>query len=622
MKSNRLITLALAATLCSAGFTSCGDDYDDTAIKGQIEDLDQRVSTLEEKVKTEIAGIQAAISTLQGNDYVKAVKEVEGGYEITFSKGTVATIKNGKDGVKGDTPVLTAAKAEDDMFYWKVNGEWLMDGGQKVPASRTPEFTAATDVDGKAYWQIDGEWLLNEGQKVQATADAEPVKFDAEVSEDKSTITFTFGAEKYTVNVAKGQLEIADENEGRIIIGEATIYTVALPDGWTAEDLDVVRADVESAEATGLAITRAGSPAWTVVAEKTAEKGAKITVTGADITAGSVAELTVTFVKADGERLVGSTFLTAWVKDATPKDIAVSVGGEVATAIEGYPATHTVYTNITVSGSVAMNADDWAALKDYEALSALVISNTAASAVMPANAFENHPALASVDLTSSMFAAIPASAFAGCEKLTSFTGVAAITSIGTSAFEGCAALATVNTVNGVTTIGENAFKDCEVMASVTFGTLTAIGANAFNGCAALDAMPSLDNSITELPEGVFAGCAAINSATLANITAIGANAFANTGITTVTFPADVETIGENAFDGCAITAVTFSVAITSFTGFDEAAFAGITGATPTLDFASGQQNVDTVYSGTEWKGLLWTTVNVNGGEQTAPAPLG
>lgn len=596
MKSNRLITLALAATLCSAGFTSCGDDYDDTVIKGQIEDLDQRVSTLEEKVKTEIAGIQAAISTLQGNDYVKAVKEVEGGYEITFSKGTVATIKNGKDGVKGDTPVLTAAKAEDDMFYWKVNGEWLMDGGQKVPASRTPEFTAATDIDGKAYWQIDGEWLLNEGQKVQATADAEPVKFDAEVSEDESTITFTFGTEKYTVNVAKGQLEIADENEGRIIIGEAAIYTVALPDGWTAEDLDVVRADVESAEATGLDITRSGSSAWEVVAEKTAEKGAKITVTGTDITEGSVAELTVTFVKADGERLVGSTFLTAWVKDASVQTITLDGTNNVTTTINGYAEAHKIYTAITVDGSTAMTSEDWEALKAYPYLENLVISNTTVSA-------------------------IPADAFAGCENLTSFTGTANITSIEDNAFSGCSSLSTVGTVSGVATIGENAFKDCEAMTSVTFGTLTAIGANAFNGCAALDAMPSLDNSITELPEGVFAGCAAINSATLANITAIGANAFANTGITTVTFPEIVTAIGANAFEGCAITAVEFEQVISDFDGFNEAAFAGITSATPTLSFTSGQQE-GTVFTGSNWKGLVWGTVTINGVEQTAPAPLG
>lgn len=621
MNSNRLITLALAATLCSAGFTSCSDDYDDSAIKGQIEDLDKRVSTLEEKVKTDIAGIQAAIATLQGNDYVKAVKEIEGGYEITFSKGTKATIKDGKDGKDGATPVLTAAKDADGKFYWKVDGKWLLDGTDKVSASRTPEFTAETDpTDDKTYWKIDGEWLMNGDQKVQATADAEPVKFDAKVSDDKSTITFTFDngdetVSEYVVNVAKGELTIAGEDE--FIVGEAATYTVALPEGWEATNLDIVRADVASTGATGVAITRAGTPAWTVTAAKAGESGATITVTGTDIPAGEVAELTVTFVKADGERLVGSKFLTAWVKSASPATVTISSGGEVATAIAGYSDVHALYTAITVSGSTAMNNDDWAALKAYAPLETLTIDNTATSAVMPANAFENHPALKTVTLTSSTFAAIPASAFAGCAELTTFTGIADIEEIGESAFEGCAKLATVNTVTGVTTLGANAFKGCASMTALpTFGTITEIPEGAFAGSGLSSTIALAD--ATTIGKDAFNGCASMTGATLTAATSIGESAFADTGLTAVTFPKEVTTIGANAFDGSPVEEVTFSVVISDFTGFDETAFAGITGETKTLNFAENQENVDTVYSNTEWKGVTWTQVTVNSEEQTVP----
>lgn len=620
MKSNRFIAVALAATLCTAGFTSCGDDYDDSAIKGQIESLDQRVKTLEEKVKTDIAAVQAAIATLQGNDYVKAVKEVEGGYEITFSKGTVAIIKNGKDGVngvKGETPVLTAAKDTDGdgMFYWKVNGEWLMDGDNKVPASRTPKFTAAEDTDNKTYWKIDGEWLTDEaGNKVQATADAEPVKFNATVSDDKSSITFTFEdgddtTSEYTVNIAKGELVITDANDGMLIIGEAATYTVALPEGWMAADLDVVRADVASTGATGVAITRTTTPSWAVTAAKSGAEGATITLTGSNLEAGNVAELTVTFVKTNGERLTGSTFVTAWEKDESEKAINITAVGEVATELtETAPAAHKVYTNINVGGSaVLMNDADWAALKAYPYLETLTISNSTASAVMPANAFENHPALTTVVLTGSTFTAIPASAFAGCTALATFTGVAGITEIGANAFDGCTALTTMNTVTGVTKVGAEAFNGCAQLTGVTFGTLETLGANAFNGCAAWTTVPTLASTLVELSEGVFAGCG-FTTVTLANVTTIGKDAFKGcASLVTINFTA-ATAIKEGAFANTGLKDITFGAVLTAV---GEGAFEGVTTGSCDVALKTGSAGDPAGIPANTWLGETWQSVTIS-----------
>ncbi|MCD8183657.1 MAG: PL29 family lyase N-terminal domain-containing protein [Bacteroides sp.] len=486
MKSNKFIAVALAATLCTAGFTSCGDDYDDTVLKGQIENLDKRVSTLEDQMKSDIAAIQAAIATVEGRDYVKAVKEVAGGYEITFGNGTVATIKNGKDGLNGadgkdgvdgkdglngtdgkdgadgkdgidgangkdgvngkdgidgtngkdgvngkdgidgtngkdgvngkdgkdgaDGKSVTV-KEEGGVFYWYIGDEPLLDdNNQKIPATRTPEFTAELDeVSGKVCWKVDGNWLTDAaGNHIQATGDkgeqgiqgeqgiAGPL--NASVSADGLSITFIFSEVEYKVNVAQGALEIIGSD--KFIVGEATEYTVALPGTWKAEDLDVVRADVACTGAAGVAITRADA-AWEVKAVKEGADGAKITLTGSNIKAGMVAELTVAFVKkASGEKLVGSTFLTAWERDANAKTLEMTNDdGDVAAAIEGYAAECKIYTNINITGSsVAMGTGDWAALAGYEPLRTLTISNSTAGAEMPEGAFKN-TALESVDLT-------------------------------------------------------------------------------------------------------------------------------------------------------------------------------------------------------------------------------
>lgn len=570
MKTSNIIAVALAATLYTAGLTSCGDDYDDTSIKDQISALDKRVTTLEDKVKTDIAGIQAAIATINGNDFVKSVKEVEGGYEITFSKGTVAVIKNGTNGA---TPVLTAAKDADGYYYWQVNGSWLMDGTSKVPASRTPEIKAVADEDGKNYWQIDGEWLLDaSGNKVLVTADAEPVKFDAVVDAEAGTITFKFKQEDgttkdYVVNLPKSDLVIVEAGTpGVIFVDEVNVYTVAIPAGW--EDA-VVRADVASDDANGTSITRTGS--WTSFkVDKTTSAGnATIKATPAGYAGGEIAELTVTMTNGK-EKLVGSIFVK--MAEKVSHDFSTGSAGDIAAALTNVE-TPVYYDEITVSGSTSMNDADWAALKSYPYATSLTISNTSITEV-PANALE------------------------GNTVLTTFAGNASMTEIGANAFAVCTALSAVNTVGGVTTLGANAFE----------GT-------------ALTAMPTFAAGMVTVPASAFKNCASLSTVTWTNIASVGASAFEGTALTTVTFAKDMTAIGANAFSGCPLTAVEFSVTVTEANLEDIAdnAFAGVVDNTPkrgvqptnaTLTFANGQTGVEAAAGPTAWKGYTWASITI------------
>ena len=145
--------LLLTLTICC--FTACHDD-----IWNAIDDLDGRVTKLEELCKemnTNISSLQTIVDVLQSNDYITGVVEItkDGkvvGYTITFGKHDPITIYHGQDGKDGQngadgkdgqdgsssTPVIGVAKDTDGVYYWTLNGEWLLDdNGNKLPVSGT-----------------------------------------------------------------------------------------------------------------------------------------------------------------------------------------------------------------------------------------------------------------------------------------------------------------------------------------------------------------------------------------------------------------------------------------------------------------------------------------------------
>ena len=133
--------LAAAAVLLLAGCSK----YDELA--GRVDDLDRRVTTLEDlcrQMNENIQGLQGLVAALEQNDFVTGVTPVvrDGstvGYTITFSKSEPVTIYHGEKGDKGDdgyTPVVGVKQDSDGNYYWTVDGDWLTDAaGRKIQAS-------------------------------------------------------------------------------------------------------------------------------------------------------------------------------------------------------------------------------------------------------------------------------------------------------------------------------------------------------------------------------------------------------------------------------------------------------------------------------------------------------
>ena len=161
----KLHLLLLSVTLCV--FSACHNDIWDA-----IDGLDSRVTKLEELCKemnTNITSLQTIVSVLQSNDFITGIVEIKKngeviGYTITFGKHDPITIyhgqdgkdgadgKDGQDGQNGSTnaPVIGVTQDTDGVYYWTLNGEWLLDdNGNKLPVSGKDGQNGANGSNGQ-----------------------------------------------------------------------------------------------------------------------------------------------------------------------------------------------------------------------------------------------------------------------------------------------------------------------------------------------------------------------------------------------------------------------------------------------------------------------------------------
>ena len=147
--------LRLALSVAAALTAMVGCSYDDEALWNEVEQIKDRVTTLEEaviKTNEDIVALQTIVEALQNNVYVVSVNATADGYVIEFSDGTTATINNGKDGANGqngtNAPVISVKQAEDGNYYWTMDGEWLLVDGERVRANGIDGVNGANGTNG------------------------------------------------------------------------------------------------------------------------------------------------------------------------------------------------------------------------------------------------------------------------------------------------------------------------------------------------------------------------------------------------------------------------------------------------------------------------------------------
>ncbi len=172
----KFLSAIICAVMC-VGFTSC--EYDDEALWKKTNELDTRIKALEEvceQMNGNISALQTLVNALNNGYVVTSVtpfvsNNEELGYIITFSNNTSIIIyhgkngtngtngsdgadgtngKDGTDGADGQTPIIGVKLDTDGVYYWTLNGDWLLDeNGNKVKAQGNDGKDGADGTNGQ-----------------------------------------------------------------------------------------------------------------------------------------------------------------------------------------------------------------------------------------------------------------------------------------------------------------------------------------------------------------------------------------------------------------------------------------------------------------------------------------
>ena len=165
--------LFLLPCLTACLFSACSI-FEIDEISDRVGALEDRVAELEElcnSINSDISSLNTIVKALQTNDYVTGVtpivsNRIEIGFIISFKYADPISIyhgengkdgedgKDGKDGVDGKNavaPVISIKAASDGIYYWTVDGEWLLnENGDKVQAAGT---TPQLKIE-EEYWYV------------------------------------------------------------------------------------------------------------------------------------------------------------------------------------------------------------------------------------------------------------------------------------------------------------------------------------------------------------------------------------------------------------------------------------------------------------------------------------
>ena len=192
--------LFICLSVISVLLVSCSKDYDDSALWDSVNGLENRVAKLEELCKqmnTNISSLQEIVKALKERESITNVSTLSNGsgYSITFTSGKTITIYHGKngsdgsDGTNGVTPTISVKQDTDGIYYWTVNGNWLVVDGKKVKAIGTDGADGSDGNDGTdgtngkdgitpkfkidgGYWYISYDNEQNWEQLGKATGDS------------------------------------------------------------------------------------------------------------------------------------------------------------------------------------------------------------------------------------------------------------------------------------------------------------------------------------------------------------------------------------------------------------------------------------------------------------------
>ena len=533
--------LAFAALFAVVALTSC--KYDDDDLWNNVHGLENRVAKLEELCKqmnTNISSLQTIVTALQNNVYVtgttplmKDGKEI--GYTITFSKGNPITIYHGKDGQDGEdgiTPTISVKKDTDGVYYWTLNGEFIVVDGGKIQAEgtngtngTTPQFKIEND-----YWFVSYDNGANWTQLGKATGedgvggDSMFSGVDYETSTDYVIFTLSNGTQIKlpTWSAFEALQRLCNETNTNLSALQTIVTALQNNDYITSvdpltENGKVVGYTIKFAKSNPIVIYNGKDGAdgntpvigvkkdtdgiyyWTLDGEFIVADGQKIKAQGTDGNNGADGSDGVTpkLEIREGYWWISYDNGTNWTQlgKATGED------GKDADSIKITQDENNVYfeladgTVITIS-KTGQSADPNVIQFEDEAVKAICVGYWD---------FDNDGELsyneaAKVTDITNVFRGTNISTFNEFQYFTGLTEVSKYT------FTGCEDLIRIIIPQNVNIIDEHAFFHCTNLARITLNTsLTTIGIYAFGNCSSLKTI-TIPSSVTTIRGSAFYLC--------------------------------------------------------------------------------------------------------------------
>ena len=603
----------LSLLMCGLLLFGCGDKYDDSALRNDLNDLENRVAKLEELCKqmnTNISSLQKIVVALQDNLSISKVEQISDGYIIHFSDGSTATIKNGKN--SEDAPIIGVKKDTDGIYYWTLDGEWLTDEkGNKVKAQGTDGKDGVDGEDGTngkdgitPQLKIEnGRWMLSMdngktwtdiGQATGADGTDGEDGIDGKdgtngifksVTEDNDNVYFTLEDDsvitipksdnsKFAIAFDTTDIAILNGGESKTIsytITDATKNTVVkaiAQDGWK------VKVDATSTDKGTITITAPNPIVESEILVFANDGSYRTVMVSLNCMQGqiNIADNSINATSAGG---------TQEIKLTTNLDYTIEIPEDAQSWLSLAPETRALREDtivFEVTANEGMQRYTTVALKDEQGkiLQTIIFRQLGTCTevhVETKGELENE--LAGYD-----YANIESLKITGVLNDVDFLFIyrmmpnlknldiaeVNITALPIQAFYKSTNVENLILPNTLITIGEEMFYQSKLKTVVIPANATTIGNSAFEQCASLISI-DIPANVETIGTAVFWGCSSLATVTFENgsqLKTIGGDssyygAFSYcTALTSIEIPASVETIEAAAFKGCSsLATVTF-----------------------------------------------------------------
>lgn len=551
--------------------------YDDSALSGRVNDLENRIAKLEELCKqmnTNISSLQTIVNALQQNDYITNVTPItkDGatiGYTITFAVNSPITIYHGQN---GETPAMGIKQDIDDIYYWTLNSEWLTDeSGNKIKAQGPIGQDGITPVlkIESGYWFISYNngvsWVeigtavgdsifrdvvytednvifeLNDGTFItipkSATLPVFNISFDTTepisalpnnvyeinytlIGADENTVIEFISKNGYSVNIVK-----TDNQSGKIIITTPDVIVntsiiVLVNDGYDRTIMRFINFAERQIIITTDSYTAKGNGNVVPVVIKTnvnytvlIDEAEQSWISVAPATRAAVSDKTVNFLIEPNPDF---SFRYATVKICDPNTNIEQSIFFIQEPI-GYKSVH-------LKGSGLLPRE----ISTDEKTEILWLEITGYFNDSECDYISEMPSLKILDIS-------------GIDSNT----------LPNECFMDNTSLETVVLPSGLTDIPGRAFCGSNIKYIDIPETTQTIGMYAFQNCKQLSGEVFIPESVTKIMQYAFDGCENMSSVRLpSQLQSIDNRVFRNAGITSITIPASVKTIESHAFYGC------------------------------------------------------------------------